>query len=69
MYFLCLFLTSFYARHMRFVEYVISETFIYLQNRNNNTTIPFFNGYSQNHIKYIAMSKALYKYVAPAVSK
>lgn len=56
------------SRHMKFVGYLISETFIYLQNRNNNATALFYKQVLSESNEINLMSKAPYKYVATAVN-
>lgn len=63
--FICGFLSN---RDMKFVGYLISETLIYLQNRNNNATAPFYKQVLSESNKINLMSKAPYKYVATAVN-
>lgn len=55
-------------RHMKCVGYLISETFIYLQNRNDNDTASFYKQVLSESNEINLMSKAPYKYVATAVN-
>lgn len=63
--FVCGFLSN---RHMKFVGFLISETLIYLQNRNNTAIAPFYKQVLSESNEINLMSKAPHKYVATAVN-